>query len=242
MTIFNYTVNYVDVAIIGILLLALLVGYSKGIIITIINFIRYSFGLFLCMFVSDRYTQVFYENCVKEKIVNKLSEQVVTSSNIDEIINNLTSSVDKLPSLIKNNVDLSSFTVSAHSDIANSIADNVFEPVALVAVKILLFLLTFIVFFGLTGLILHLLRRRSNKKQKEKGKKSGLKTIDKIFGGIFGLLKGALIVFVFVSLFEVLLDFNIFKDNAIMNEVTSSSLYNLLLNINPFDIIVNDIL
>lgn len=240
MTIFNYTVNYADVAIVGIMILTLIIGYSRGIIITIINFIRYCVGLFLCMFVSNQYTQIFYNTFIKQKIISTLNENVVTSSNVDEIINNLANAVDNLPEFIKNNIDLSSLSINANNDLSVSITENLFEPVALVIVKVLLFLLTFVVFFGLTSIILFSVRRRS--RLKEKNKKSSLKKIDKIFGGLFGCCKGALIVCVLVSLFAVLFEFGLYKDTVIMNEVSNSTLYNYLVDINPFNIITEKII
>lgn len=242
MTIFNYTVNYVDLAIVGIMLIAFFIGYGKGIIITIVNLIRYAVGLFLCMLVCNEYAQPFYDSYVKDRIVNELSDKVVTSSNIDEIINNLTDSIDSLPSAIRNNFDISTLSISSHDDIANSIAENLFEPVAFVLVKVLLFAVIFIVFFLITGMIIYSVRHHYNNKHKDDKKKSSLKTIDKIFGGIFGLVKGALFIFVLVSLFALLFEFNLFENNAIMNEVNNSTLYNYLLNINPFNIVTEKIL
>lgn len=242
MTIFNYTLNYVDVIIVGVLLLAFFVGYSKGILITLVNVIRYSVGLFLCMFVTDGYSEMFYNSFVKERIVDKLSTQVVTSANIDEILANLNSTVDSLPSFVKKGIDLSSLSFSSGDDVAAIIAENVFHPVALVLVKVLLFVLTFIVFFGLTGLIIHSIRKHNKKKRSESRHKSKLKTVDRIFGGLFGLVKGALIVFIFVSALNAISQLDGFRDNAFVSTALNSSLYNYLLDVNPFNLITEGIL
>lgn len=242
MTIFNYTLNYVDVIIVGILLLTFFVGYAKGILITLVNLIRYSVGLFLCMFVANGYYEMFYNSFVKERIVNKLSTQVVTSANIDEILANLNTTVNSLPSFVKKGIDISSLSFSSGDDIASIIAENVFQPIALIIVKVLLFVLTFVVFFGLTGLIIHVIRKRNNKKRSEGRHKSNLKTIDRIFGGLFGFVKGALIVFIFVSAVGAISQIDSFRDNAFVSTALNSSLYNYLLDVNPFNLITEGIL
>lgn len=242
MTIFNYTLNYVDVIIVGVLLLAFFVGYAKGILITLVNLIRYSVGLFLCMFVANGYYEMFYNSFVKERIVNKLSTQVVTSANIDEILANLNTTVNSLPSFVKKGIDITSLSFSSGDDIASIIAENVFQPIALVIVKILLFVLTFVVFFGLTGLIIHGIRKRNSKKRSESRHKSKLKTVDRIFGGLFGLVKGALIVFIFVSAVGAISQIDSFRDNAFISTALNSSLYNYLLDVNPFNLITEGIL
>lgn len=242
MTIFNYTLNYVDVIIVGILLLTFFVGYAKGILITLVNLIRYSVGLFLCMFVANGYYETFYNSFVKERIVNKLSTQVVTSANIDEILANLNITVNSLPSFVKKGIDISSLSFSSGDDIASIIAENVFQPIALIIVKALLFVLTFVVFFGLTGLIIHVIRKRNSKKRSESRHKSKLKTVDRIFGGLFGLVKGALIVFIFVSAVGAISQIDSFRDNAFVSTALNSSLYNYLLDVNPFNLITEGIL
>ena len=242
MTIFNYTLNYVDVIIVGILLLTFFVGYAKGILITLVNLIRYSVGLFLCMFVANGYYETFYNSFVKERIVNKISAQVVTSANIDEILANLNITVNSLPSFVKKGIDISSLSFSSGDDIASIIAENVFQPIALIIVKALLFVLTFVVFFGLTGLIIHVIRKHNNKKRSESRHKSKLKTIDRIFGGLFGFVKGALIVFIFVSAVGAISQIDSFRDNAFVSTALNSSLYNYLLDVNPFNLITEGIL
>lgn len=242
MTIFNYTLNYVDVIIVGVLLLAFFVGYAKGILITLVNLIRYSVGLFLCMFVANGYSEMFYNSFVKERIVNKLSTQVVTSANIDEILANLNTTVNSLPSFVKKGIDISSLSFSSGDDIASIIAENVFQPIALIILKALLFVLTFVVFFGLTGLIIHGIRKRNSKKRSESRHKSKLKTVDRIFGGLFGLVKGALIVFIFVSAVGAISQIDSFRDNAFISTALNSSLYNYLLDVNPFNLITEGIL
>ena len=120
MTIFNYTVNYVDLIIVGILLIFGIVGQQRGLFITLVNFIRYVLGFSLCMFSTDRFPQPIYDNFLQERVQNTVNEKIVTSSNIDEIMANINNAVDSLPNYIKNSIDVSSLKLSS-----NNISQNI---------------------------------------------------------------------------------------------------------------------
>lgn len=74
MTIFNYSVNYFDVIIAGILLIFGIVGAKRGIFITLVNFIRYVVGFFLCIFCADRLPVPIYNTFVKDQLENYINQ------------------------------------------------------------------------------------------------------------------------------------------------------------------------
>ena len=63
-----------------------------------------------------------------------------------------------------------------------------------------------------------------------------------LFGGLFGFVKGALIVFIFVSAVGAISQIDSFRDNAFVSTALNSSLYNYLLDVNPFNLITEGIL
>lgn len=246
MTIFDYTVNYVDLIIVGILLLFGIIGQQKGIFITLVNFIRYVLGFSLCMFTTDRFSQPIYDNFLQERVQNTVNEKIVTSSNIDEIMTNINNVVDSLPNYIKNSIDVSSLKLSSNN-ISQNITNELFEPVIIGILKVLIFVIVFALFFGITGAIIHHIRRknirRKNKdKRKENKKKSFAVFTDRLLGLIFGMLKGALVVFVFVSVITYLLGIPNFASNQFLKTAADSQLYQLLLNYNPFNVITEGII
>lgn len=240
MTIFNYTVNYVDVIIVGIMLLFMIIGWSRGIFITVVNLVRYAVGFFLCTYCSNILAQPIYDGFVKERIVDTLSKKVVTSANIDEISANLTQFVNNLPDLVKSNLDVSSLSIKSGDDIASSISDTLFQPVAMVLLKGIIFIVIFILFFGITGIIISALRRHSN--QKNKDKKSALKTTDRLLGCVFGAVKGIIIVFVFVSCVDFISQLEAVSGSSFVLKALDSTLYNQIIAINPFNVITEDLL
>lgn len=239
LTIFNYTVNYIDVIIVGIVLLFSVVGYSRGLFVTLLNFVRYVFGFSLCTFAANKFSQPVYDGFVKEKIVDELSKKVVTSANVDEIFDNLKNFVNSTPEIIKDNIDLTSLPLKSGDDIAVTISDSVFQPIALIIVKALIFVGVGILFFGITGIIISIINHH---KKKNKDKKNVLKTTDRILGSILGIVKGAFIVFVFVSIVSFVTEIDSVAKNSFFVEAQNSTLFNYILNINPFNIITEELL
>ena len=241
MTIFNYTVNYVDLIIVGIFLFFGFVGLNKGIFITLINFIRYVVGLSACMISADRLPQPIYDNYLKERVVDAVNQKIVTSSNIDEIMDNFNSVINSLPNIVKNNIDLTSLKLSSNN-ISQNITNEVFEPVIMVFLKVIIFIVVFALFFGITGAVISHIRRKNKNKRKENNKKSFVVFIDRLIGFLFGILKGALVVFVFVSAVTSLLGVPNIADNQFLQTAANSQLYQLLLNYNPFNVITEGII
>ncbi len=241
MTIFNYTVNYVDLIIVGIVLFFAIIGLQKGIFITLVNFIRYVLGFSLCVFSADRLPQPIYDNFLQDKIQDTVNKKIVTSSNIDEIINNINESVNSLPDFLKNSISVSSLKISS-SNISQNITNEVFEPLILGALKILIFIIAFILFFGITGAIIHHIRKKNKNKRKENKKKSIVVFADRLLGFVFGTLKGTLVVFVFVSIVTYLLGIPNITSNRFLQTAADSQVYKLLLNYNPFNVITEGII
>ena len=241
MTIFNYTVNYVDLIIVGIFLFFGFVGLNKGIFITLINFVRYVVGLSACMISADRLPQLIYDNYLKERVVDAVNQKIVTSSNIDEIMDNLNSVINSLPNIVKNNIDLTSLKLSSNN-ISQNITNEVFEPVIIVFLKVIIFIVIFALFFGITGAVISHIRRKNKNKRKENKKKSFVVFMDRLIGFLFGFLKGALVVFVFVSAVTSLLGVPNIADNQFLQTAANSQLYQLLLNYNPFNVITEGII
>lgn len=244
MTIFNYTVNYVDIIICAIFLLFGFVGWKKGIFITVINFIRYVVGLFICVFVSNRFTTFVYDNFVKERVIDILNDKIVTSNNLDEVISNLQGTIDSFPKFMMEWFNISSIKLSS-DDIVLDIANNIFGPAVQMLVKIGLFAITFILFFAITGIIISVIQRKNNKDKREKNSrptKKAIRTIDSIFGGVFGILKGALIVFLFVSCVTYFMTVQGVANSHFFVEANNSQLYNYILDYNPFNVITEGII
>ena len=85
-------------------------------------------------------------------------------------------------------------------------------------------------------------RKKNKDKSKNGKKKNPLSFANGLIGFVFGLFKGALVVFVFISIITYLMGVPSLADNSFINTVSDSSLYQLLLDYNPFNVITEGIL
>lgn len=243
MTIFNYTVNYIDIAIAAIFLLFAFVGYQRGILITIVNLIRTAVGFFLCFYFSMNLYEPIYNNYVRDKALAAVNDKIVTSSNVDEVIANLQEFSASLPKFMQDFFDFSSISLSS-DNMAQTILDTLLEPALIVAIKVSVFVLVFLLFFITTGVIIHLIRKSFKKKEDKRGKKSVLKKSDQLFGCIFGMLKSLVIIFAVTSvlMYVINLDNSIVNENSFIAEAKNSGILHFVDSINPFNAITEELI
>ncbi|MFR5876838.1 MAG: CvpA family protein [Eubacterium sp.] len=243
MTIFNYTVNYIDIALAAIFLIFTFAGYKRGLFITLINFVRYALGFSLCFYLSDNLTQPVYDNFIRERMLEMINQKIATSANIDEILANLQNFASSLPDFISNGLSVESLSIS-NEEIAQSLLTNVFEPIILAVTKGAVFAAVFIVFFLSTGLIIHFIRKSSRRRDEKKGRKSTLKKTDKLFGALFGALKSFIVILAITSILMFVLEVseNMAESNAFLTEVSNSRLLERIDTINPFNAITEGLI
>lgn len=242
MTIFNYTVNYIDVALVAIVAAAMIIGYHRGLIINVVRFIRASVGTFLCFYLSNHLAVPLYEAKIKQNLLEAINQKIV-ASNVTSTMTNLNDYVATLPEFISKNIDTTGLKLSS-ADMAQTILTNVFEPVVLVLVKIAIFVATFIVFFGITGIIIQIAQHISKKRDEKRGRQTVVKKTDKLLGMLFGLLKSFVIVLAISAALMYIL--SIQEDtqqlSGFMTEVSQSALLRLLDGINPFNALTEGLL
>ena len=238
MTVLGITFNYIDLAIVLIMVIAAIIGFCRGLLINVINFIRISVGIFLCFFISNNAAQPVYDTLVKPRALATINEKIVTSGNIDEIIGNLNSFLASLPKAVASSFNVKSVDITS-SDIAQSILQNVFEPALLALVKAALFILVFLVFFIATGIIIYIAQRSSKKRDEKRGHKTIVKKTDKVLGLLFGLLKASVIVLAITSVLMYILSLKpeLATGNTFWSSVSTSKLIEIINGINPFNAI-----
>lgn len=238
MTFLGITWNYADLAIIGIVLLAAIIGFCRGIIINFINFIRLSVGAFLCFFTAENASQPVYEQWVKPKLLEAVSTRVNAAANMEEITDSLNSLTENLPPFIADSISYKGIDFSADS-VADSIVNSVLEPVAITLIKAALFLGVFIVFFGITGLIVHAVYKHIRKKDKQRGHTTVLRKTDKLLGLLFGLLKAAVIVLAISAVLMYILELKpaLAEENQFWQQISGSTLMQHIKEMNPFNAI-----
>ena len=151
MTVFNYTVNYVDLAIAAVILLAVISGFRRGMLITVLRFLRWTACVALCWLADSKLSPIVYESFVRPRALESIKEQIANSKNIDVVIENLNKTVAQLPKPIASMVDTSAIKISG-DDIAASVLDSVFQPVLTAITRFFVVAAVFVVFFTVTTL------------------------------------------------------------------------------------------
>lgn len=240
------SINYIDIGIIAVFLILTIIGYCRGILMTVINFIRYALGFSLCFFCSSNLAEPFYDAYVAPRVLSTINEKIVTTTNLDGVLTNLEEYKNSLPPLIATNLGTDQLTIPKADDIAQVILDDVFTPVLLPITKGAIFIVVFLLFFIATGLIIRVAKsvsKHNEKKRKEKGKgESPLKKSDRIAGGIFGIVKAAVIVLAITSILVFIADTNEASTSEFMTQLRDSSLVWSINEINPFNAITEGLI
>lgn len=244
MTIFNYTVNSVDLIIAGIFLFFTIVGIARGMFITIVNFIRYVFGFALCIFCSNRLAQPVYDSFVRDKLIDAVRNNVTNTKDINTVVTNLNNMLSSLPKELIATFGLDEISIKKSPDLAKIIVDDMLQPLALMLVKATIFIAVLVVFFLVTGIVIGLIKKHIKKKKSKSGKavRSFASYLDKILGGIFGAFKGAIVVFVLVSIITALLCTVDASNSQFLTKADNSIVYNTLVTYNPFNTITEGII
>lgn len=238
-SIFDYTVNYVDISLVLIFLISIIIGYAKGFLITLVNFIRYSIGLFLCFYLSSNLTQIVYDSYVKQMALDYVNNKL-EENGVNEFLTGFQTNIENLPDFLTSSADLSVLTANS-DNLADIILINVLEPVLLTAIKIIIFLLVFILFFVSTGIIISLFQKYSKHRDEKRGHKTILKKTDKIIGGLLGIFKSFVIVLAITSVLMYILSLSNDK-NAFLIQLQESKVLQFLNTINPFNAITEGLL
>ena len=99
-------VNYVDVALVLIIVAYIISGWKRGFLITVLNFVRYAFGFALCFYISDNSAQAVYDDYVKDRALERINEKIVTSDKAPQLLENLQQAVNALPNDIAGSLDI----------------------------------------------------------------------------------------------------------------------------------------
>ena len=243
MTVFGNSVNYIDLMMLGIIIIAALLGWVRGIAVSIINFIRTAVGMFLCFYLANNGSRPLYEAAVKPRLLEYINQKIVTSGNIDEVLGNLNEFTTSFPEFISDALNIKSLNISS-TDMADAILTNVFEPIALFLTKVCIFIAVFIIFFGATAIIMHLVSKAKKKKNEKRGRESVLKKTDRLLGVLFGILKAGILVLAFTSVLMYILSLKeeLPSDSTFWLQVENSKIIQFINTINPFNAITEGLI
>lgn len=180
----------IDIIFICIIIIMVFVGAKRGLILSLLSMLRFLIGVPLSFAVSDGCNQLVYDNYVRQTAYNYVLDKIQNEVNTQAYIDDLNDTIDQLPFFVKNNFDTSSLSAFSNETIAQKITDNLVEPIAIVVIKIILFIAVLALFYLLTGIIIRIAKKvRSNKN-------IPFHKTGSFFGGLFALFKSVGLIYV----------------------------------------------
>ena len=231
-TILNFSFNYLDIAIVILLIFSVINGYSRGFLKTVFDFLSYSIGLFLCFYLSSNLTPVIYDGFVKERVLSDITERI-DAAGIETVLANISESLQKLPDFLTSSLDLSVLATGSENA-ADAILINVLEPIILTVLRIAIYILVFLLFFAATGFLGHLITKSSKRRDEKRGHMTKLKKSDKAVGAIIGIFNSFVLVLALDAVLNFFSDIG-FTNEFMMTQFSESVIVELLSNINPFN-------
>lgn len=220
-------INFIDIALIVVFAACIAGGYARGFVLSLISFAKLIVSFPLAFYVADTYSGTFYDKYVSAAALEKISQGLADSADIDSFVSSVRQAVGEIPFGLSGTVDLSFLDGINNQTAASAVLQNIVEPVALVIIKIALFVLTLVIFNILVLIVSKIIKSIMNKKH------APLKRTNKYLGAAFGALKGVALLAVLSAVFSFLSDFVFTTSADFVSQVDSSAVMEFINKINP---------
>lgn len=215
--------NYIDLFFIVVFLVMIFAGYLKGFIVSVLSLVRFAVAFPLSFFLADKYSSLIYTSLCRDIIQNSVFAEI-EKSGVEGSVEAIRDFLENLPFGLSDSVNFS-FLNGGREELVQGIMKNAVDPAAEIIVKIAVFVLTIIVFYVITWLIIRYFKKRSDDKD------SPFHKTNKFLGAVLGLIKAVLFVFTASAILYFIL--NISGKNAFVNEIETSFVYNFIVKYNP---------
>lgn len=222
------SINFIDIILFVIFAACIAGGYSRGFLLSLISFAKYIVGVPLAFWAASDLSVPFYEKYVSQAALERISAGLAGSADIDSFVSSVREAVGELPFGLGSAVDLSFLNGISNDAAASAVLQNIVEPVALAIIKIVIFVVTLVLFSVAVWLVSKLIRRLMNNKH------APLKHTNKFLGAVFGALKGILTLAALCAVIAFLRDFLFSSSEAFVSQADSSVVVEFINKINPF--------
>lgn len=220
--------NYIDIFFLVLFVLMIISAYQRGFLKSLISFVRFAVVMPISFYVSDKYCLPIYTNYVKDTAFQKITEGIQNSADIDVYVSSIKDSVSDLPFNLGEIVDLSFLDSASTSSFANCILNNIVEPIAIIIIKFLLFVLTLVAFYVITWIIVKAIDGII------KSKRFPFKKADKFLGAVLGVAKAIMAVIAISAIFAFILEINAGNtESQFISQLNSSLILEFVNKYNP---------
>lgn len=208
--------NYIDLALVIILLAAVLGGYLRGFFVSLLSLVRFAAGVPLSFFAADRLSETFYNSCVRERLSTSVALQL-EQNGVDAAITSFKEAVASLPQLLQGAADMSFLDNANAAAFTQGIMENIVDPIAVVICEIVIFILTLFIFYVITGIVISVVKKI------RKREKAPFRKTDRFIGAVFGLVKGVIAVGALCVIGNYIVEFTQGTGNELVEQLSSSA-------------------
>ncbi len=218
--------NLVDLTLIIFVAIAVFVGIKRGFLISFLSALRFVVAVPLSLFVGNNYNVIIYNSVVRKYLLEYVSKKLNDSEGITKFSESVNEFANTFSFLTKDNLAIKSISNIDSSSAAAYITDNILCPIVQEIIKILLILLTFILFYVITGIILSLAKKIREKKELP------LHKTNSFFGGVFALVKSGAYLIVISAISKFVLDI-VTTQNQFITQLKGSVIIEYINKFNP---------
>lgn len=219
--------NLIDIILIILIAVIVVMGIKKGFIASVLEFAFSFLGTAVSWLVAANTCGAVYDKYFKAKLIEQLNDKFIpavadkASSGINSILSAVPESILNLAEKIGiTNIDELFLNASGIADVS-ALEKNFFGPVAVFAVKCILFICLSVVIGILFRLVTKLIAKAV--------KNSPVKGLNFLLGGLFGFCKATIIILV-VSLVSVYVSY-LAPQNSFSVAVSQSKICSLAVDI-----------
>ncbi len=181
--------NVVDVIFILIIVFMAFTGAKRGFLVSFLSAVRFIIGVPLSFGISDRYYQTVYDSYVRQSIYDYVLKNINKQSDVKSYLSELSESIEQLPIFFTDKPDTSLLSTFSTEKLAAYVTDNLIEPIAVITVKVVMFVGVFIAFYIISGILINLIKGLRKRKDTPLHKTGGF------LGALFGILKSAVFIY-----------------------------------------------
>ena len=225
--------NLVDLTLVIFVALTVFVGIKRGFLISLLSALRFIIAIPLSLFVGNNYNVIIYNKVVRRYILEYVSKKLNDSGEITKFTENVKSFANTFSFFVKDNSTVKSLSNINSNEAAVYITDNILCPIVQEIIKILLILLTFVLFYVITNIILSFAKKIRKEKELPFHKTNTfLVKTNSFFGGVFGLVKSGAYLIVISAICEFVLDI-MTTQNQFVTQLRSSVIIEYINKFNP---------
>lgn len=226
-----------DIILAGIFIVLIATAAKKGFVLTVLEVVAIIAALFCASYISEPIAQSSYDMFLKNNIVKTVNAEIdekTASANIGDVAFEAIpqyaidfaecAGIDTQSVKISINNTISKTVQSGKFDeVGEKVEENCVRPVAVPAIRIILFLVLFV--------ILLLIFRLVAKALSKAVKLPLVGTLDTVLGGLLGAVRGAAVLLVISTVFVTMLSGG---DSDFATAVRESKVIELVNSYNPF--------